>query len=95
MRNKPVILASVLAVSALLYFPVRFAVTFEIFGNAVHSRDKGWLGPTPRGSGACVVDVGKVNSWTCPDTAVFDDHRYGCQLWLRSFGYLQAASVST
>ena len=68
------------------YFPVRFALTFEVFGNAVRN-ETGWLGPTPRDAGGCTMDVGKVNVWQCSDIAVFSRHQYGCELWLRTFGY--------
>ena len=74
-------------VAAALYFPVRFAMAFELFGLAVNSPVHGWLGPTPRGS-KCVADIGKVNTWQCPDTAVFQQHRYGCLVWLKVFGYV-------
>ena len=79
-------LASLLLV-VLLYSPARFVGTFEVFGSAVNSPLHGWLGPTPRGS-KCVVDVGKVNSWQCPDISIFKQHKYGCRLWLRVFGYV-------
>ena len=70
----------------LAYFPVRFAFTFELLGNAVRN-ETGWLGPTPRDAGGCVKDIGKVNWWECPNTEVFSRHEYGCSLWLRYFGY--------
>lgn len=75
-----------LALVAALYFPVRFAITFELFGLPVNSPTLGWLGPTPRGR-KCVADIGKVNTWQCADTSVFQTHRYGCLVWLRAFGY--------
>jgi len=73
--------------TGLLYFPVRFALTFELFGYAVNSPGAGWLGHAPRDSGKCVVDAGKVNVWQCQDTSVFAKHRFGCKLWLDFFGY--------
>jgi hypothetical protein len=76
-------------VVGLVYFPVRFALTFELLGTAVRS-ETGWLGPTPRDAGACVTDVGKVNVWRCSNTEVFSRHKYGCALWLRAFGYTDA-----
>jgi hypothetical protein len=79
-------LLTVAVTACALYYPVSFAVTFELLGPAVDSPTEGWLGPTPRGAGACVVDVGKVNSWVCADTSVFTRHRYGCQKWLEFFG---------
>ena len=82
----PALVALALALGAL-YFPARFALAFEFFGNAVHSPTSGWLGPTPRNAGKCVVDAGKVNVWQCADTAVFAEHRIGCRLWLSAFGY--------
>jgi hypothetical protein len=72
---------------AVLYLPVRFAVTFELLGPAVHMPGGGWLGPTPRDAGRCVQDVGKVNSWKCSDTSVFSTHQFGCRFWLRLFSY--------
>ncbi len=77
-------------VSALLFVPARFALTFELFGNPVISSNGKWLGPTPRDSKACTSDVGKVNVWTCADTSIFSRHEYGCKTWLRQFGYLEA-----
>ena len=71
---------------AIAYFPVRFALTFELMGNAVRG-EAGWLGPMPRNGGSCVTDVGKVNVWQCSSTEVFARHEYGCALWLRAFGY--------
>jgi len=90
MRKKLFTPVFLLVAIALLYFPVQFALTFEIFGDAVNSSSAGWLGPTPRNAGICAVDVGKVNSWQCSDTSVFVEHHYGCQLWLRVFGYIGA-----
>ena len=69
-----------------LYLPVRFAITFELFGLPVNSPTHGWLGPTPRGS-SCVADIGKVNTWQCADISVFQKHQYGCRVWLKAFGY--------
>jgi len=87
----PMIVLAVLALMlGMLYYPVRFALAFELVGNAVHSPKLGWLGPTPRGAGKCAMDVGKVNSWECTDTTVFAEHRMGCRLWLRTFGYVDA-----
>ena len=86
-RAKSVVIATLTTAAALLFFPVRFALAFELFGNPVHSPTAGWLGPTPRSSGECVVDAGKVNSWQCQDTSVFSDHRTGCRIWLGLFGY--------
>ena len=90
MRPKFLSLALLAVLLALLYFPIRFAFAFQVFGNAVHSKSDGWLGPTPRNAGVCAVDIGKVNEWTCTDTAVFTNHRFGCKLWLRVFGYADA-----
>ena len=78
---------AVVAVASALYYPARFVVTFELLGPAVNSPTEGWLGPTPRDAGACVVDAGKVNSWVCTDTSVFTQHRYGCKKWLKFFGF--------
>ena len=75
-------------ITCALYYPMRFVVTFELIGPAVNSPTEGWLGPTPRDAGACVV--GKVNSWVCTDTSVFTRHRYGCKKWLKFFGYSNA-----
>jgi len=80
---------AVVTIASGLYYPVRFAVTFELFGPAVNSPTEGWLGPTPRDAGACVVDAGKVNLWVCPDTSVFTQHR-GCQKRLKFFGFSNA-----
>lgn len=80
----------VAAIACALYSPVRFVVTFELFGPAVNSSTEGWLGPTPRDAGACVVDAGKANSWVCTDTSVFTQHRYGCKKWLKLFGFSSA-----
>lgn len=88
-RTVPCIVAAVV-ISGVLYFPTRFALTFELLGSAVHSQRTGWLGPTPRNAEACVADAGKVNVWQCTDESVFDAHRFGCQLWLRFFGYIDA-----
>ena len=87
MKVRIIVIASLALALGLLYFPARFALTFELFGNAVHSPTSGWLGPTPRNAGKCVIDAGKVNSWECPDTTVFAEHRMGCSMWLRTFGY--------
>lgn len=90
-RPIPTLVAVALIVGAL-YLPARFALTFELFGNAVHSPTSGWLGPTPRNAGKCIADVGKVNNWQCSDTTVFAAHQMGCKLWLRVFGYTDADS---
>ena len=74
----------------LLFFIGRFAFTFELLGSGVRSTHHGWLGPTPRNPGNCAVDIGKVNSWECSDISVFTQHRLGCDLWLRIFGYAEA-----
>jgi len=89
-RSKLLSISALVVLLAILYFPVRFVATFELFGNPVVAPGVGWLGPTPRNAGACALDVGKVNSWLCPDTSVFTEHRFGCQLWLRVFGYHDA-----
>jgi hypothetical protein len=86
-KGRTVVGIAVVVIAGALYFPVRFALTFELLGPAVHSSAKGWLGPTPRDAGACVVDAGKVNIWVCPDASVFAQHRYGCQTWLHLFRY--------
>ena len=86
MRPVHFALGFAIAIVALAYFPVRFALTFELFGNPVRTETR-WLGPTPRDAGACVWDVGKVNFWQCSSTEVFSDHQYGCTLWLRFFEY--------
>jgi hypothetical protein len=90
MRIKPLVLVVLFAAAVLLYFPAKFALTFEMFGNAVNSPSAGWLGPMPRNAGSCALDAGKVSSWQCADISVFTEHRYGCQLWLRVFGYIGA-----
>jgi hypothetical protein len=77
----------VVIIFGLLFLPVRFALTFELLGPAVHSANDGWLGPTPRSAGSCVVDAGKVDVWKCPDKSVFVAHQFGCRLWLRFFDY--------
>jgi hypothetical protein len=86
--------ASIVLLSSItiiwLFFAAQFAVTFELLGYGVHSSEHGWLGPTPRNPGRCAVDIGKVNSWECDDISVFTQHRLGCQLWLRIFGYAEA-----
>ncbi len=87
MRFKRLLQLLLAVAIGLLYLPVRFALTFELFGYPVNSPTAGWLGPTPRNAGACALDVGKVNSSQCSDTSVFTEHRYGCRLWLRLFGY--------
>jgi hypothetical protein len=87
MRTALIALTTLALAVGLLYFPVRFALTFELFGYAVVSPSAGWLGPTPRDAGKCVVDAGKVNVWQCQDTSVFAKHRVGCKLWLDFFGY--------
>ena len=87
MRTKLLPAVALGIAAALLFYPVRFALAFEIFGNAVHSPIVGWLGPTPRNAGNCVVDAGKVNSWECQDTTLFQQHAAGCRLWLDAFGY--------
>jgi hypothetical protein len=89
-QSKLLSISALIVLLMLLYFPARFATTFELLGNPVVSPGVGWLGPTPRNAGACVLDVGKVNAWLCPDTSVFTEHRFGCQLWLRVFGYHDA-----
>src|SRR5258707_5751202 len=78
---------AVALILGLLYLPVRFALTFELFGSAVRLPGDGWLGPTPRSAGQCVIDVGKVNLWQCSDKSVFITHYFGCRLWLRIFDY--------
>jgi hypothetical protein len=87
MSKRTFSLAALALAFGLLYFPARFALTFQLFGNAVHSPSNGWLGPTPRDAGKCVVDAGKVNIWQCTDATVFAEHRVGCRLWLHVFGY--------
>jgi hypothetical protein len=87
MKLRALLWAGAVALVAAAHLPTRFIVTFEIFGPAVNSPKHGWLGPTPRGT-SCVVDAGKVNSWTCEDVSLFEEHRYGCQLWLKTFGYV-------
>lgn len=78
---------TVIAVFALLvYWLAVFVATFQLFGPPVRSQTHGWLGPTPRGA-RCVVDIGKVNEWTCPDHSVFERHRLGCRLWLALYGF--------
>jgi hypothetical protein len=54
---------------------------------AVHSPGDGWLGPTPRSAGQCVVDAGKVSVWQCSDKSVFIARNFGCRLWLRFFDF--------
>jgi hypothetical protein len=78
---------AVAATACASYCPARFVITFELLGPAVNSPTEGWLGPTPRNAGACVVDAGKVNSWVCADKSVFRQHRYGCEQWLKLFGF--------
>jgi hypothetical protein len=87
-RAKSYFVVAFLVAFGLLYLPVRFVLTFEIFGYPVNSPTAGWLGPTPRGTGQCIEDVGKVNSWKCADTSVFTEHRFGCKIWLKVFGYV-------
>ncbi|WP_111266035.1 hypothetical protein [Marilutibacter maris] len=71
----------------LFFYPIRFAIAFELLGSPVRSSEDGWLGPTPRDAGACVVDIGKINAWECEDTSLFFRHQHGCELWLWFFGY--------
>ncbi|HET6431105.1 hypothetical protein [Dyella sp.] len=87
MQSKYLSILGPIVLVALLYFPARFALTFELFGYPVNSPSAGWLGPTPRKAGQGIEDIGKVNSWRCADTAVFAKHQFGCHLWLRVFGY--------
>jgi len=87
MRSKYLSILGLILFIALLYLPARFALTFQLFGYPVNSPTAGWLGPTPRNAGQCALDIGKVNSWRCTDTSVFAKHHFGCQLWLRIFGY--------
>ena len=79
--------AALLVICVPLVLIGRFVATFEILGLPVIQKSGGWLGPTPRDAGDCVLDVGKVNEWQCGDTSIFEKHRYGTQLWLRTFGY--------
>jgi hypothetical protein len=65
----------------IVYSGSTFMATFEMLGPPVRNDQHGWLGPTPRGS-ECVLDIGKVNEWTCADTSVFERHRFGCSIWL-------------
>src|SRR5512142_1737574 len=58
-----------------------FVTTFALLGPPGRHQAHGWLGPTTRNT-HCVVDIGKVNEWTCPDRSVFDTHRFGCRVWL-------------
>jgi hypothetical protein len=87
MRTKLLTLVALALTVALLSYPARFALAFEIFGKPVHSPSAGWLGPTPRNAGTCIIDAGKVNSWNCQDTSVFSRYALGCKLWLKVFGY--------
>ena len=87
MKARTPALAAIALLLGMLYFPVRFALAFELFGNAVHSPTSGWLGPTPRNADKCVIDAGKVNSWQCSDMSIFAEHSMGCRLWLSAFGY--------
>lgn len=87
MRARLLLIAAFAVAGVLLFYPIRFAIAFELLGNPVRSSADGWLGPTPRDAGACVVDIGKINAWECEDTSLFVRHRYGCELWLRIFGY--------
>jgi hypothetical protein len=84
-KNRILLVASLLAL-ALLWYPVQFALAFDPYSDAVRT-DAGWLGPTPRDPGDCVLDMGKVNVWTCEDTTIFREHRLGCDLWLGFFDY--------
>jgi hypothetical protein len=65
-----------------------FVATFQLLGAPVRDRTHGWLGPTPRDPRYqhCLIDIGKVNDWTCPDITPFQRHRIGCLLWLRLNG---------
>jgi len=85
-KRANLVLGCAIAIGVLAYFPVRFALAFELFGNAVRTESR-WLGPTPRDARDCVADVGKVNVWRCSSTEVFSEHEYGCTLWLRAFEY--------
>ena len=89
-KSRYLLTFALVAAFAVLFFPVKFAMAFEIFGNPVISHEQNWLGPSPRNASSCMVDVGKVNTWVCEDTSVFAEHRYGCLLWLKVFGYSAA-----
>ncbi len=86
MKRAHVVVGGAVAFVAAAHLPVRFALTFELLGNAVRTETR-WLGPTPRGAGGCVTDIGNVNIWQCSSTEVFSAHAFGCSLWLRVFGY--------
>jgi hypothetical protein len=68
-----------------VYASAVFVATFELSGPAVRN-DRGWLGPTPRGT-RCVEDIGKINYWICADTAIFQRHQLGSTLWLNLNGF--------
>lgn len=94
MNTFRVALAGLLVALIPLVLIGRFVATFEIFGLPVHQANAGWLGPTPRDAGDCVVDVGKVNTWECEDISVFEAHRLGTQLWLETLGYTDQPRIT-
>ncbi|MET4728028.1 hypothetical protein ABIE09_001835 [Lysobacter enzymogenes] len=87
MHKKSLLLAAIVGAFAMLYLPARFVLAFEIFGKPVKSMTYQWLGPTPRDAEGCIVGLREINAWECEDQSVFERHAYGCELWLRFFGY--------
>jgi len=71
--------------SIVVYWAIAFVATFQLFGDPVRDRTHGWLGPTPRDQ-HCLIDIGKVREWSCPEITPFQRHRLGCLVWLRLNG---------
>jgi hypothetical protein len=67
------------------YWAIVFVATFQLLGAPVRDRTLGWLGPPPRDQ-RCLIDIGKVWEWTCPEITPFQRHRLGCLVWLRLNG---------
>jgi len=80
---------SLVPVLVLGYWFAEFAATFDLFGYPVRNNQYGWLGPTPHGT-RCVSDIGKVHYWECSDISLFEQHQFGCHVWLHVFGYVGA-----
>jgi len=80
--------AGLVGLAIVGYWTAVFVATFQLLGAPVRDRTHGWLGPTPRDPRYhhCLIDIGKVNDWTCPDITPFQRHRIGCLLWLRLNG---------
>jgi hypothetical protein len=62
-----------IGVGVVIYQITSFIVAFQMLGLPVRDDTHGWLGPTPGRTG-CVIDIGKVNYWNCPDVSLFKRH---------------------